>query len=217
MKTALVIGGTGLIGNQLLELILKDDRYTSVKAVTRKPLPSQSSKLENIVVDFNQLSDYTDHFLADDVFCCLGTTMKEARSKDAFRKVDFDYPLEIATLSKSKGAQKYLLVSALGANINSSFYYNRVKGEVEEAISRIEFQALHIFRPSLLLGPRIEHRSGEDAAKVFYKIFNFLIPAKYKAIDSIKVARAMIHFANEDDTGIYFHESIDLQKFKLNI
>jgi uncharacterized protein YbjT (DUF2867 family) len=139
--------------------------------------------------------------------------MKQAGSKEAFRKVDFEYPLEIATLTKSKGAQKYLLVSALGANKNSSIYYNQIKGEVEEAISRIEFPTLHIFRPSLLLGPRMEHRSGEDAAKVFYKIFNFLIPVKYKAIDSIKVVRSMMHFAKQDEIGMHFHESVDLQKF----
>lgn len=213
MKTALVIGGTGLIGKQLLELLLKDDRYTSVKAVTRKPVPTQNSKLENIVVDFNQLSDYADQFIVDVVFCCLGTTMKQAGSKEAFRKVDFKYPLEMAMLTKSKGAQKYFLVSALGANENSSIYYNKIKGEVEGAIIKVEFQSLHILRPSLLLGPRTEQRSGEDAAKVFYKIFNFLIPTKYKAIESIKVARAMIHFDKEDEVGVRFHESVDLQKF----
>jgi uncharacterized protein YbjT (DUF2867 family) len=215
MKIALVIGATGLIGKQLLALLIDSDKYSIVKAVTRKPISSENSKLENIVVDYSKLANYGDQFQADDVFCCLGTTMKQAGSKEAFQRVDFDYPLEIAALTKAKGANKYFLVSALGAGKNSSIYYNRVKGEVEDAIANIGFLAIHIFRPSLLLGPREEKRSGEDAAKIIYKIFNFLIPAKYKAIDSAKVAKAMLHFANDNEQGVFFHESVDLQRFNV--
>jgi uncharacterized protein YbjT (DUF2867 family) len=106
-----------------------------------------------------------------------------------------------------------MLVSALGASINSSFYYNQLKAEVEKAIGELEFNSYHIFRPSLLLGPRIEPRAGEESAKVFYKIFGFLIPQKIKGIDSGKVARAMLHFAKQGHKGKYIHESIELQSF----
>jgi uncharacterized protein YbjT (DUF2867 family) len=211
-KVALVAGSTGLIGSQLLELLLADSYYTKVIALSRKPLLISHPKLENIVVEANEIKDHKD-FLADDVFCCLGTTIKQAKSKEAFRKIDFDYPLELATSLKANEAKQFLLVSALGANKNSGIFYNKVKGEVEEAIDKVGFASFHIFRPSLLIGPRNEARAGEDAAKIFYRIFGFIIPAKYKGIDSIKVARAMVSFAKEQNTGRFIHESGELQKF----
>ena len=149
----------------------------------------------------------------DDVFCCLGTTMAKAHTKEKFYYVDFTLPYVLAKNSLQHGAKRYLLVSALGANKKSSIYYNQVKGEIEEAISNIGFETVHIFRPSLLLGPRVEKRSAEDAAKFFYKIFGFLIPAKYNAIDSLKVARAMKHFASQHQGGNFVHESTELQNF----
>jgi uncharacterized protein YbjT (DUF2867 family) len=143
----------------------------------------------------------------------LGTTIRIAKTKEAFRKVDFDYPIELARLTKIQGTSQFLLVSALGADKNSSVFYNQVKGEVEEAIQKIAFSSFHVFRPSLLLGPRTEHRTGEDAAKVFFKFLGFLVPAKYKAIQSIKVVRAMLHFAKANNTGFHILESDELQKF----
>jgi uncharacterized protein YbjT (DUF2867 family) len=119
----------------------------------------------------------------------------------------------IAKAAESRGAKQYLLVSALGANKNSSIYYNRVKGEVEESIRQVGFRTFHTFRPSLLLGPRQEKRFGENVAKIFYHVFGFLIPRKYKSIQSIKVARAMIKLASEDREGIFVHESGELQKY----
>jgi len=211
-RVALVAGSTGLIGGQLLELLLSDTVYSKVIALSRKPLLISHPKLENIIVEANEIKDHKD-FQADDVFCCLGTTIKQAKSKEAFRKIDFDYPLELARSLKSNEAKQFLLVSALGANKNSGIFYNKVKGEVEEAIDKVGFASFHIFRPSLLIGPRKETRAGEDAAKLFYRIFGFMIPAKYKGIDSIKVARAMVSFAKENKTGIFIHESGELQRF----
>ena len=213
MKTALIVGATGLIGKQLLQLLLEDQYYEKVKVITRKPLDIQHPKLENLVLDFDKLSERYAELKADDIFCCLGTTIRIAKTKEAFRKVDFEYPTELARLTKNQGATQYLLVSALGADKNSRIFYNQVKGEVEEAISHLDFQSLHIFRPSLLLGERTEHRAGEGAATAFFKIFGFLVPSKYKAIDSAKVARSMLVFAKANDPGFYFHESKELQKF----
>jgi uncharacterized protein YbjT (DUF2867 family) len=210
-KVALLAGSTGLIGNQLLELLLADKYYSKIIALSRKPLAITNPKLENIVVEVEQLEKH--QLKADDVFCCLGTTMKQAGSKAAFRKVDFDYPLQLAKVLKTNGAQQFLLVSALGANKKSGIFYNQVKGEIEEAITSVGFRTLHIFRPSLLLGPRKDHRSGEEAAKVFYKIFGFLIPKKYQGLESIKVARAMQAFAKKEQSGRFVHESNTLQKY----
>jgi uncharacterized protein YbjT (DUF2867 family) len=213
LKTALVAGSSGLIGSQLLNLLLEDSRYGRIIAISRKPIELAHPKLENVVLEFDQLQKHSQALKCDDIFCCLGTTIKKVKTKEAFRKVDFDYPLELARLGKEHGVEKYLLVSALGANKNSSLFYNQVKGEVEDAIAKIGMPTLHIFRPSLLVGPRSEPRSGEEAAKWVYKIFGFIIPAKYMAIESIKVAQAMIHIAQENMKGVVIHESKELQAY----
>jgi uncharacterized protein YbjT (DUF2867 family) len=213
MKTALVAGSTGLIGSQLLQLLLTDTYYDVVKAISRKPLEISHPRLENIVLDFDRLTEYRDKLKADDVFCCLGTTIKKVKTKEKFRKVDFDYPVELAKLTRTNGTEQYLLVSALGADKNSKIFYNQVKGDVEEAIGKIGFTTFHIFRPSLLMGDRSESRSGEEAGKVFFKYLGFLVPRKYKGIDSVKVARAMQQLAAKPQQGIYIHESEDLQNY----
>ena len=212
-KTALIAGSTGLIGSQLLQLLLDSDRYNHVIALTRQDLPLQHSKLTQLKIDFSKLGESLDDFAADDIYCCLGTTMAKAGTKENFYQVDFYYPLLLAKSWKQRGAKQYMLVSALGADKNSSIYYNQVKGEIEEAVTKEHFEATHIFRPSLLLGDRSEQRTGEDAARIFYKIFGFLIPKKYKAINSANVARAMLHFASQEQIGTHIHESKDLQQF----
>jgi uncharacterized protein YbjT (DUF2867 family) len=212
MKTALIAGSTGLIGKQLLQLLLDSDRYTKVIAITRQDLPAHP-KLEQIKTAFDSIGEKSNMLKADDVFCCLGTTMAKAGSKDKFYQVDFYYPLLLAKISKAEGAKQYLLVSALGADKKSSVYYNQVKGEIEDAIAEVGFQTVHIFRPSLLLGPREEKRAGEESAKVIYKYLSFLIPTRYKAIESIKVARAMLSYAHAEQSGQHIHQSKDLQQF----
>ncbi len=212
MKVALIAGGTGLIGSQLLQQLLGSNRYHTVMALTRKELP-EHSKLVSLKMNETRLENMDSTMRIDDVFCCLGTTMAKARSKERFYEVDFTLPLLLAKNSLRLGAQQYLLVSALGANTKSPIYYNRVKGEIEEAIANIGFKTVHIFRPSLLLGPRDESRPGEDAAKFFYKVFGFMIPAKYKAIESIKIARAMLQYASGEQIGTFVHESNELQNF----
>lgn len=213
-KTALVAGSTGLVGKQLLSLLLASDRYHSVIALTRVPLGIYHSRLVEINTTLDTLEQVADQMKCDDVFCCLGTTMAKAGSKEKFYAVDFEYPLKVARIAISQGARQYLLVSALGADKNSSIFYNRVKGEAEEALRQLGFSTLHIFRPSLLLGPRKEKRSGEDAAKWFYKVFGFLIPPRYKAVDASKVANAMLVQASRELEGVFIHESRELQAFK---
>ncbi len=212
-KIALLAGTTGLIGSQLLDLLLQSSDYEKVIAISRKSLDKTHPKLSNLVCELNQLQNHVSELKADDVFCCLGTTMKNAKTKEAFRAVDYDAPLAVAKISKENGAKQYLIISALGANKNSSIFYNKVKGEVEEAIAQVGFESFHIFQPSLLTGPRKEQRTGEEAAQVFYKIFGFLIPKKFASIESIKVARAMVALAKEGRKGKFVHSSGELQSF----
>lgn len=211
MKTAVIAGATGLIGSQLLEKMLQSGRYGTVVALTRNPLHAQHPALRNVITDFRQLDKVLTGMTPDDVFCCLGTTMAKAGSKEKFYDVDFRFPLALAEVTRALGAKQYLLVSAVGADPHSGIFYNRVKGETEDAIRRVGFDTLHIFRPSLLLGPRAEKRTGEDIAKVLYRIFSFAVPAKYKAISSGKVALAMLEFASRELQGTFIHESRDLQ------
>jgi uncharacterized protein YbjT (DUF2867 family) len=213
MNTALIAGATGLVGNHVLQLLLGDLYFGSVIAVTRKPVGVHNSKLSNPVVDFDNLDQHVQKLKTDIVFCCLGTTIKQAGSRHNFWKVDHDYVLSLARITRQAGAKKFLLVSALGANRNSSFFYNEVKGKLEEAIGAVGFEHYHILRPALLLGNRSETRPGEDAAKTAYRILDFMIPKKYKAIQADRVARAMVHFAKSDVKGTHIHNSIELQSF----
>lgn len=210
-KTALVVGATGLIGSQLVELLLADSDYDRVVVLARKALPAHP-KLAQFQTDFSDLAALAIPPVSD-VFCCLGTTIKTAGSKAAFRKVDEEYPLAVAEWAHRQGASQYLIVTALGADPNAMVFYNRVKGIVEQKLQQIGFKTVHIFRPSLLMGPRKESRSGEDAAKQFNRWFGFLIPTAYRGIESIKVARAMQQWAKKNTPGNYVHESKDLQAF----
>lgn len=212
MRTALLAGSTGLIGRQLLQLLLESSRYSKVIALTRHDLPGHP-RLVQVRTEFGELREKAHEIKADDVFCCLGTTMEKAGSKKNFYKVDFEYPLQLAKITNASGAKQFLLVSALGANKKSGIYYNRVKGEIEEAILQVGFETVHIFRPSLLRGRREEKRAGERAAQLLYRIVGFLIPKKYKAIDSLKVANAMLSLAAQEQKGVFIHESIQLQGF----
>ena len=211
---ALIAGGTGLIGKELLQMLLKDDHYTSVHLLLRKPIKLKHAKLTQFVVDFDRLSDYPDAFAVDDVFCCLGTTMKKAGTKEAFRKVDYDFPLAIAQHSLKAGAKQYLIVTAMGSDANSRIFYNKVKGEIERELRSLPFESLLIFRPSLLLGDRNEKRVGEDIGKIIMKLIPYIGPLKkYKPILGRQVAIAMQKQAKQTHKGVEVFESGRLQQF----
>lgn len=213
MPVALIAGATGLTGRYLLDLLLKDSYYSSVIAVTRKPLDKTDARLKNVVVNFDSLENSASELKADDIFCCLGTTIKQAGSQAAFRKVDFEYPLHLARTTRSQGANQFLIITALGSDKASSIFYNRVKGEVEDAIGEVGFPGYHIFQPSMLLGDRTDERAGESAGKWVMKVFDFLIPKKYKAIEGIRVTRGMLHVAKQNIPGRVVHSSGELQNF----
>lgn len=204
MKTALIVGATGLVGKNCLYQLLETKEYSRVIALVRKPLAIKHHQLEQVIVDFDQLQHYKDKMTADDVFCCLGTTIGVAGSQENFRKVDFDYPLQVAEICLKNGAQQFLLVSAMGANAASSIFYNKVKGEIENAIDKLNYSSLQIFQPSLLLGNRKEVRVGELIGKVVMKGLGFLFIGplkKYKAIEAETVAKAMVKAALQANKG----------------
>ncbi|MGA0558908.1 oxidoreductase [Larkinella sp. VNQ87] len=210
-KTALVVGATGLIGNALTHRLLDSSAYEKVKVLVRHSLGWQHPRLQEIQYDF----DHPNSLLirADDIFCCLGTTMKKAGSREAFRKVDYHYPLDVAKQALVNQARQFLLVSSMGANPGSSIFYNRVKGELERDLTALHFPALLIFRPSLLLGDRKEYRLGERIGEGLMKLFNPLIPAKYKGVRAESVASAMCHKAQDDLSGTHIFESDQLQNY----
>lgn len=210
-KTALVVGATGLIGNLLTHRLVDSPAYEKVKVLVRHSLGWQHPHLQEIQYDF----DHPNGLLvqADDIYCCLGTTMKKAGSKEAFQKVDYQYPLDVAKRALVNQAQKFLLVSSMGANPNSSFFYNRVKGELERDLTALNYPTLLIFRPSLLLGERKEFRLGERIGEGLMKLLNPLIPGKYKGVQVESVANAMLRKAQLELTGTHIFESDQLQNF----
>lgn len=204
MRTALVAGATGLIGKHCIYRLLESPEYTRVIALTRKPLTIKHHKLHQVMVDFDNLDAVKEELIADDVFCCLGTTIKVAGSQENFKKVDFGYPLKLAQLCQQQGARQYLLVSAMGANSQSSIFYSRVKGELENAISGLHYNSFQVFRPSLLMGDRKEVRIGEIIGKVLMKATGFLFIGplkKYKAIQGETVAKVMVKAALMKTSG----------------
>lgn len=211
MKTALVIGATGLIGKSLTIKLLENKFYAKVKILVRKKIDLLHPNLEQIVVDFDDLD--TSKIVADDVFCCLGTTMKVAGSKPAFYKVDFTYPLVVAKAALENGAKQYLIVTSMGADPKSMIYYNRVKGEIEKALSDLHYPTLLIFRPSILLGERKEQRLGEKISKIAMNLISFMTPDRYKAIEGEKVANAMIILAQKGIKNKDIFESGTLQGY----
>ena len=214
MRTALLLGASGLIGGHCLALLLRDEAYDQVIALVRKPLSITHPKLTQHGVDFDRLQDFAYLLKADDVFCCLGTTIKKAGSQEAFRKVDFTYAHETAQLAANNGATQFLLVSSLGADAKSSVFYSRIKGEIEAAISALNFASVSIFHPSLLLGERAEFRLGERFAEPIAKALSFFLIGrlrKYRAIEARTVAAAMIKIAKAQIQGVNVYESDRIQ------
>jgi uncharacterized protein YbjT (DUF2867 family) len=203
--TALVAGANGLVGNELVQLLLSHPAYASVHILVRHEISLIHPKLNQHIVNYDALN--LEQLQPDHVFCCLGTTIAKAGSKEAFSKVDKEYPLALASATIKKGAQCFAIVTAGGANSSSSIFYNKVKGEVEQALQQLNFKHLGIFRPSMLLGNRSEKRSIEKMGQRVMVFLDFLIPKRYKAIQASRVAKAMLTYALNAPTGVSIYES----------
>lgn len=207
--TALLAGATGLVGRECLRLLVADAACTEVRVLLRRPLPAaeRHPKVRECVVDFERLAEHAEWFAVDEVFCALGTTIKVAGSQAAFRRVDHDYPLQIAQLAQSQGARGLHVVSALGANARSSVFYNRVKGELEDALKALRFASLTIAQPSLLLGERAEFRLGEEVAKRFA----WLIPGPWRPVRAAQVAAGLVNAARAARPGVRVLGNVELR------
>lgn len=208
-RTALIAGATGLVGSECLQQLLSSEHYREVISIGRRPLEITNAKLHDEVVDFDQLPENFETRQMDDVYCCLGTTIKKAGSKENFRKVDYTYVMNVAKLAVKCGAQRLMVISAIGADPDSRVFYSRIKGEVELDVQKLSLPEIHLFRPSLLLGDRKEFRLGEKIgaglmllAQPFFR-GNL---SKYHPIDASKVALAMYRAAFQNKKGVNIYE-----------
>ncbi|WP_062232069.1 SDR family oxidoreductase [Fictibacillus sp. FJAT-27399] len=214
-KTALIAGATGLVGKELLRLLVSSDDYDQVIVLTRNETGVHHKKLIEKQFNFDELPSYQQFFTADDIFCCLGTTIKKAKTKEAFRKVDFEYPVMMSQFAAEHGASRFLVISAIGAKPDSRFFYSSVKGEMEQAVRKAILPCVGIFRPSLLTGNREESRTGEKAGEWLANSLSFLFKGKlrkYLPVSGNLVARSMYEFAQANIKGNTVIESEEMAK-----
>jgi len=214
-RTALVAGASGLVGSHVVRLLLEDPAYSRVTVLARRELPVSHKKLEQRIASFDRLAQIADFPRVHDVFCCLGTTMKQAGSPEAFRAVDYTYVVELARVAVRHRASQFLVVTAIGADPRSRILYSRVKGEAEEGLRRLQFEGIQIFRPSLLVGARAETRPAERVAGLLSPLvaWAFVGPlARYRPIKAEAVARAMVRVAREAPKGTHVYESADIRR-----
>jgi uncharacterized protein YbjT (DUF2867 family) len=210
-RKALIVGATGLIGGYCLQALCDNPNYSEVTAIVRKPILKTHRKLKVITSTFNNLQNDLSNIQAHDVYCCLGTTIKKAGSQEAFKKIDFSLVVMVAEFMRKQGAEQFLVISSVGANKGSKVFYNRTKGEMEEALKEIDFPFLRIIRPSLLLGTRDEFRFGEKIGAILTPVLKpFLVGSlkKYAPIEAESVAHFMVKVALEESaSGTHVYES----------
>jgi uncharacterized protein YbjT (DUF2867 family) len=197
------------VGRELVRQLAADESWHEVRALVRRPLGAELSRSNtvSIAIDYARLDPAPSWAQATHVFCALGTTMRQAGSRDAFRRIDLDFPVALGRATLASGARHFLLVTAVGASPNSRFFYNRVKGEVEAAITQLGFRSVTIARPSLLLGSRPAPRLGEQVGKVL----GLLSPPRWKPVRVAQVARALIKAAKRDHPGVRILENSELR------
>jgi len=214
-RTALVAGASGLVGGKLLHLLLEHPAYVRGTVLARRELPLVHKKLEQRVVGFDRLAQIVDFPRVHDVFCCLGTTMKQAGSPEAFRTVDHTYVVELGRVAVRHRAAQFLVVTALGADPRSRIFYSRVKGEAEEGVRRLDFEGIQIFRPSWLVGARAKTRPAERLAGMLGSLVAWAFVgalARYRPIQADTVARALVRVALEAPRGTHVYESHEIRR-----
>lgn len=207
-KSATIIGATGLIGGHLLHQIQTDNQFKSIKVLVRRPIGYTLPKVKEMVIDFEDPEAFKAGIEGSDVvFCAVGTTNKKVNgNKAAYRKVDYDIPVQAARFAEQEGCSQFVLVSAIGANSQSKTFYTRLKGQVEDAIKQMNIPSILFFRPSLLLGNRKESRIGESIGKWVMKPLSFLMPSKMRPIQGADVAKAMLKASKAEFPGVHiFH------------
>lgn len=208
----LIAGATGAVGRHAVEQLLQDERFALVQIVVRRATGRQHPRLVEFVTDFDDLEDFSRRhpqmLSVDAVFCCLGTTLRAAGSREAFEKVDYGYVVKLAELATARRVPRFLMVSAVGASPRAMAFYSRVKGRAEEQVRQLGFTSLHVLRPSLLMGERDEHRPGEAAAQKLAPVLSPLLVgplARYRPVQTSAVAAEMIRLAVQDKPGAWIH------------
>jgi uncharacterized protein YbjT (DUF2867 family) len=207
-KTATIVGSTGLIGSQILQQLINDDDFGTIKLLVRKPVSINNPKIKIVNIDFSNEEQFRNGISESDaVYCSIGTTNKKVKGdKAAYRKVDYEIPVNAAKYCAETGCPVFALVSSVGANSKSSNFYLKFKGEVEDAIREMKIESVTIFRPSMLMGKREEFRLAEIIGKIFLSPLSFLIPSDYKPIKASDVAKAMIAASKKSLKGFnVFH------------
>jgi len=201
-RVAVIIGSTGLIGNLLLEELIHSEKYSRIKSFVRQPTGiAADPKVEEYSVDFSDKDLIAQKLAGDDLFICVGTTIKKSGSVKKMEEIDRDLPIKIAAIASTNGVKRIAVVSSMGASPGSKNYYLRIKGEMEEGIKKLNFENIAIVRPSMLLGERNEKRTGEVVGKIVMKTFKPLLVGKlkkYRAIHGKDVARAMIDILQKE-------------------
>ena len=202
MKTAIVIGATGLVGKQLVSQLIEHPEFSTVVVLVRRSTGIVDPKLQEVFVSFDELICSKQEIKGDVLFSCMGTTMKQAKTKENQYKVDYTYQFKTAELAVSNGVKTYVLVSSAGADPKSRTFYTRIKGELEEAVNQLPFDKIRILRPSFLMGNRTEFRLGEIIGTSVMNFFAAIIPPlkKWRGIEDKEVARAMIASALDSST-----------------
>lgn len=198
-KTAIILGATGLTGNLLLEKLIADKNYSKIKLFSRNSVDVSSGKIEEFIIDLLALEDSINDFVADEVFCCIGTTAAKTKDKKLYKAIDSGIPVTAAKIAKENGIGTFIVISSMGADANSSVFYNRTKGEMECDVLKHSIKNTYILRPSLIGGNRNEFRLGEKIGKGIMRIFNPLLVGsleKYKMIHPEKIANCMRILAN---------------------
>lgn len=214
MKKAIVIGASGLIGSNLIRLLLLDNGIGEVVVLVRKPLNTQHKKLTQHIVDFDEEQSYSKHISGDAFYCCLGTTKAKTPDLNDYKRVDFDYPLAFAKIAKARGMNQYHLVSALGADSQSIINYNKLKGNLELALKGLNFDCLCIYQPSLLDGSREESRPAEKIGIFLMRGLNPLLVGplkKYRSIKASAVAQAMVTNTHKNLVGVHVYTSDEIK------
>lgn len=204
-----------MIGSHILELVQKDNGFSSIKVLVRRPVIFNDAKIKVMIIDFADTTSFKEAVDGSDViFCAVGTTQKKVKGdKAAYRKVDFDIPVSAAKFCSQANVSQFLLVSAVGANSKSGNFYLKLKGEVEDAISKMDIPSISIFRPSMLLGERNEFRAGEKAGQALMKTFSFLLPSKYKPVSAEDVAKAMVAVSKEEKRGFHIYHYKEMMEY----
>lgn len=204
---AVVVGASGLVGSYIVKELLAREQYHRVNILVRKKIDLEHPKLQQLVVNWDRIEEYSEAFEGvRDVFCALGTTIKKAGSQEQFARVDLSYPVQVAAMAKKAGAEQFLMVSAIGADASSRIFYNRIKGEAEEQLAAVGLPSLQLFRPSLILGEREDKRLGEGIAAWVMTALDGLFrkgkAAQYRAIPAQRIARAMVNIAQVRTPGV---------------